>query len=90
MSSSERKAINPVERFHEYTAKPKIGGDILDDLLTIAQEIHELELHNRDNRIYIERFLRDLLEQLHSTGGDNTDTGVCSPEFVESLKFIER
>ena len=37
-----------------------------------------------------ERFLRDMLEQLRSTGGDTADTGVCSPKFVESLKFIER
>ena len=85
MSSSEKKDIDPVERFHEYTAKPKIGRDSLEDLLTLAQEIHY-----RDNRIYIERFLRDMLEQLRSTGGDTADTGVCSPKFVESLKFIER
>ena len=87
ISSIEKKNIDPVERFHEYTAKPKIGRNSLEDLLTIAQEIRELELHYRDNRMYIERFLRDILEQLHSTGGD---TGVCSLEFVESLKFIER
>jgi hypothetical protein len=62
MSPIEKKDIDPVERLHEYTAKPKIGCDSLDNLLTIAQEIHELELHTRDNRIYIERFLRDLLE----------------------------
>jgi len=68
----------------------KKGRDSLEDLLTIAQEIRELELHYRDNRIYIERFLRDMLEQLRSTGDDTADTGVCSPDFVESLKFIER
>ncbi|MFA9495198.1 MAG: hypothetical protein ACERKS_04670 [Candidatus Bathyarchaeota archaeon] len=90
MSPSEKKDIDPVERFHEYTAKPKIARDSLEDLLTSAQEIRELEIHYRDNRIYIERFLRDMLEQLRSTGGDTADTGVCSPEFVESLKFIER
>ncbi len=90
MSSSEKKDIDPVERFHEYTAKPKIARESLEDLLTIAQEIRELELHYRDNRIYIKRFLRDMLEQLRSTDDYTADTAVCSPEFVESLKFIER
>lgn len=90
MSPSEKKDIDPVERVHEYTAKPKIARDSLQDLLTIAQEIRELELHYRDNRIYIEQFLRELLEQLRSTDDDTADTGVCSQEFVESLKFIER
>ena len=36
MSPSEKKDIDPVERAHEYTAKPKIGRDSLEDLLTIA------------------------------------------------------
>ena len=41
-------------------------------------------------RALIERFLRDMQEQLRSSDDDTSDTGVCSQEFVESLKFIER
>ena len=68
----------------------KITRDSLQDLLTIAQEIRELELHYRDNRIYNEQSLRELLDQLRSTDDDTADTDVYSQEFVESLKFIER
>ena len=90
MSSRKNNDIDPVKSFHKYLTKPEITRDSLEDLITIAQEIRELELHYRDNRAYIERFLPDMLEQLRSSDDDTADTAVCSPEFVESLKFIER
>ena len=90
MSSRKNNDIDPVKSFHKYLSKSEITRDSLEDLLTIAQEIRELELHYRDNRTYIERFLHDMLEQLRSLDDDTADTAVCSPDFVESLKFIER
>ena len=90
MSLSNDKGIDPVERFHEYLTKPNITLADLEDLLLIAQEIRELELHCRDNRKYIEAFIHDELERMRASSKKKPDTNVCSPEFVESLKFIER
>ncbi len=90
MSTRTSSEIDPVASFHLYLARPKITPDTLDELFLVAQEIRELELHYRDNRIYIEMFIRDLLEQMRSQADDEKDPVVCSPEFVESLKFVER
>jgi len=89
MASTNTGDIDPVTSFHKYLTKPEIARKSLDELFLVAQEIRELELHYRDNRIYIEMFIRDMLEQLRSQYDDTSDA-VCSPEFVESLKFIER
>ena len=89
MASQNVGEIDPVKSFHMYLARPKITPDTLDELFLVAQEIRELELHYRDNRIYIEMFMRDMLEKMRSET-DEKDPAVCSPEFVESLKFIER
>ncbi len=89
MASRTSSEIDPVASFHMYLARPKITPDTLDELFLVAQEIRELELHYRDNRIYIEMFMRDMLEKLRSQADGKTDA-VCSPEFVESLKLLER
>jgi len=90
MSTINNNEIDPVKRFHRYLTKPEITRDDLEALLLIAQELRELEFHYRDNRKYIEGFLHDMLEQLRSSDDDAANTAVCSPEFVESLKFVER
>jgi len=38
----------------------------------------------------VDRFLHDVLEQQRSSDNDTAEDAVCSPEFVESLKFVER
>ena len=89
MASPNSSDIDPVTSFRKYFTKPEIARKSLDELLQVVQEIRELELHYRDNRIYIEMYIRDMLEQLRSQADDTADT-VRSPEFVESLKFVER
>ena len=89
MAATNSSDIDPVTSFHKYLTKPEIARKSLDELIQVAQEIRELELHYRDNRIYIEMFIRDMQEQLRSQSDDTSDT-VCNPEFVESLKFVER
>jgi hypothetical protein len=76
--------------FHRHLTSPKITPSTLDELFLVAQEIRELEHHYRDNLIYIVFFMRDMLEKMRSKADDKTYPAVCSQEFVESLKFIER
>jgi hypothetical protein len=63
MVSWENKDLESVERFHIYLMKPDITLADLEELLLIAQEIHTLELHYRDNRKYIEAFIHNEFER---------------------------